>query len=243
MSGFGLKNPKKPEDIKSCESTTSPNAENTPKKPQRVHLDRRLKAVAEFVRKDKRIADVGTDHAFIPCFLFQRGARALVASDILEGPLSAARATLKLYGIPEKTEEGAEGISLILCDGLDGIPEADDVIIAGMGGEMIADIISRCTFLNKDTHFILQPMTRDWLLRKELYRMGLYIDREKTAVVGGKVYTVMLCFYDGIKRDIDEKFAFLGKNTDKEYLKKVTAALEKMKKGDNKYADLLAQLS
>lgn len=246
MSGFSSQNLKGPESIKSPEgaiSAESPEAaQNSTKKSQRVHLDRRLKTVAGFVRLDKRIADVGTDHAFIPCFLFQQGARALFASDILDGPLSAARATLKLYGIPEKTEEGTDGISLILCDGLDGIPKVDDVIIAGMGGEMIADIISRCTFLNKDIHFILQPMTRDWVLRRELYKTGLYIDREKTAVTGGKVYTVMLCFYDGVKREIDEKFAFLGKNTDKEYLEKVTAALEKMKKGNKKYADLLKQL-
>ncbi len=211
-------------------------------KPQRVHLDRRLKAVAELVRTDKRIADIGTDHAFIPCYLFQQGARVLFACDILEGPLSAARSTMELYGIKEKTDESGEGISLILCDGLDGVPQVDDVIIAGMGGEMIAGIISRCKYINKDMHFILQPMTRDWVLRRELYKMGLYIEREKTAVVGSKVYTVMLCLYDGVKREIDEKFAFLGKNNDKEYLEKVTAALDKMGKGNETYAELRKEI-
>lgn len=211
-------------------------------KYQRVHLDRRLKTVADFVRTGKRIADIGTDHAFIPCFLYQQGARALFACDILEGPLAAAKATMYLYGITEKTNNNSEGISLIHCDGLDGVPQVDDVIIAGMGGEMIADIISRCKYINKDMHFILQPMTRDWVLRRELYKMGLYIDREKTAVVSGKVYTVMLCLYDGVKREIDDKFAFLGKNNDKEYFEKVTVLLEKMGRGDKKYADLLAQL-
>lgn len=221
MSDLAFQNPQSPK-----------NPQSPQKKPGRVHLDRRLKTVAGFVRLDKQIADIGTDHAFIPCFLFQQGARALLASDILEGPLSAARATMKLYGIPEKSDEETEGISLVLCDGLDGISAADDVIIAGMGGEMIADIISRCSFLNKDIHFILQPMTRDWVLRRELYKTGLYIDREKTAAVGGKVYTVMLCLYDGIKREIDDKFAFTGKNRDKEYLQKQLAVLEKMGRGD-----------
>ncbi|MDE7281355.1 MAG: class I SAM-dependent methyltransferase [Ruminiclostridium sp.] len=240
MSGLDLQDledPKKPKD---------PQAD-LPKKPQNVHLDRRLRAAASFVRLDKRIADVGTDHAFIPCFLFQQGARALFACDILEGPLSAARATMELYGIPEKKvgsgNDDTEGISLFLCDGLDGVPETDDVIIAGMGGEMIADIISRCKYINEDMHFILQPMTRDWFLRKELYKTGLYIEEEKTAVVGSKVYTIMLCCYDGVKREIDDKFAFIGKNVDKEYLNKVTATLEKMSRGDKKYADILAQLT
>lgn len=207
-------------------------------KHAKVHLDRRLRTVASFVRTDKRIADIGTDHAFIPCFLFRQGARALFACDILEGPLACARATMKLYGIAEKNigaSEETEGITLIQCDGLDGVPTVDDVIIAGMGGEMIADIISRCKFLNNDIHFILQPMTRDWILRRELYRMGLYIEEEKTASVGGKTYTVMLCLYDGEKREIEDKFAFTGKNKDKEYLKKQLAVLEKMGRGDRKF--------
>ncbi len=207
-------------------------------KHARVHLDRRLKAVASFVRIDKRIADIGTDHAFIPCYLFQQGARALFACDILEGPLACARATMKMYGIAEKNADGTEGtkgITLIRCDGLDGVPPVDDVIIAGMGGEMIADIISRCGFLNRDIHFILQPMTRDWILRRELYRMGLYIEEEKTASVSGKTYTVMLCLYSGEKRKIEDKFAFIGKNKDKEYLEKQLTLLEKMGRGDEKY--------
>ena len=132
------------------------NPPQYPYKHPRVHLDRRLKTAAEFVRIDKRIADIGTDHAFIPCFLFQQGARALFACDILEGPLAAARATMNLYGIAEKTDDSAEGITLIRCDGLDGVPQVDDVIIAGMGGEAIADIISRCKYINKGMHFILQ---------------------------------------------------------------------------------------
>lgn len=218
------------------------NPPQYPYKHPRVHLDRRLKTAAEFVRIDKRIADIGTDHAFIPCFLFQQGARALFACDILEGPLAAARATMNLYGIAEKTDDNAEGITLIRCDGLDGVPQVDDVIIAGMGGETIAEIISRCKYINKGMHFILQPMTRDWILRKELYRAGLYIEREKTAVVSGKVYTVMLCLYDGVKREIDDKFAFLGKNSDKEYFEKTAALLEKMGRGDKRYAELSARL-
>lgn len=195
--------------------------------------------MAGFVRTDKRIADIGTDHAFIPCRLFQQGARALFATDISEGPLNCAKATMELYGIPEKNESKSEteseGITLIQCDGLNGVPPVDDVIIAGMGGEMIADIISRCSFLNEGMHFILQPMTRDWFLRRELYRMGLYIDEEKTASVGGKTYTVMLCLYDGEKREIEDKFAFTGKNKDKEYLQKQLVTLEKMGKGDRKF--------
>lgn len=203
-------------------------------KPQRLHLDRRLKTVAEMVRLDKRIADIGTDHAFVPCYLSRQGAKGVIATDISDGPLACAKAATELYGVTD--------ITLIKCDGLDKVPPVDDVIIAGMGGEMIADIISRCSFLNEDMRFILQPMTKDHVLRRELYKMGLEIIREKTAAVSKKVYTVMLCAYTGVKKDIDGAFAFLGKNTDALYLEKVLDKLGKMGKGEPKYLELKKEL-
>lgn len=200
---------------------------NNPTKTPKLHLDKRLKTVAEMVRLDKKIADIGTDHAFVPCYLSRQGAKGVIASDISDGPLACAKATIELYEITD--------ITLIKSDGLDNIPPVDDVIIAGMGGETIADIISRCTFLNENMHFILQPMTREHLLRRELYRMGLEIITEKTAAAAKKVYTVMLCRYTGEKKEIDEVFAFLGKNTGALYRKKVLDKLEKMGKGEPAY--------
>ena len=199
-----------------------------------VHLDRRLKTVAELVRLDKRIADIGTDHALVPCWLFRQGAKEIYASDIAEGPLSRAKVTAEQFGITE--------IRLLLSDGLNNIPPVDDVIVAGMGGEMIADIVSRCSFLNEDMHFILQPMTKDNVLRRELYKNGFEIAEEKTASVSKKVYTVMLCTYTGIKKDIDDAFAFIGKNRDGPYLEKVLDKLGKMGKGEPKYLELKKQL-
>ena len=186
-----------------------------------VRLDRRRKTILGMVRVQGRIADIGTDHALLPCRLFQLGATDIIATDIADGPLERARATVQLYS--------AEGcVRLIKCDGLDSVPVRDDVIIAGMGGEMTADIIARCKFLNPDLHFILQPMTRDFVLRKRLYELGCEIVKEETAVVARKVYTVMLCRYTGVKQDTDLRFQFLGKNTDKEYFQKQITTLHKM---------------
>ena len=184
-----------------------------------VHLDRRLKTVLGMVRVQSRIADIGTDHALLPCRLFQLGAKDIIATDIADGPLERARATVQLY---------SADVRLMKCDGLDGVPVRDDVIIAGMGGEMTADIIERCEFLHPDLHFILQPMTRDFVLRKRLYGLGCEIEKEETAVVARKVYTVMLCRYTGVKRETDLRFQFLGKNGDKEYLQKQIATLHKI---------------
>lgn len=218
-------------------TTGSPHSSKSgsPKAPR---LDRRLKTVAGFVRPHRSVADIGTDHGYIPCYLYLKGAREIYACDILEKPLAAAKATMDLYHIPEKSQDNPEGVSLILCDGLEGVPPVDDIIIAGMGGEMIVDIIRRCNFLNPDIRFILQPMTRDWILRRELYRTGLYIEEEKTACAGGKVYTVMLCLYDGKQREITDSFAFLGKNRDREYLEKQLTILGKKGKGDSRFEKL-----
>lgn len=197
-----------------------------------VHLDPRLAACAELVRLDKRIADIGTDHGLLPCKLYQQGARGLVASDVREGPLSAAKATISLYGIPPGK------ITTLLSDGLEKVPPVDDIVIAGMGGELIAEIIEKCPFLQKGLHFILQPMTRDYFLRRKIYSLGLEIIREKTAVAKGKTYTVILAEYTGEKKEIDDVFAFMGKNTDEAYRRKQLSTLCKMGKGDSFYLEL-----
>ena len=186
-----------------------------------VRLDRRLKTVLGMVRVQSRIADIGTDHALLPCRLFQLGATDIIATDIADGPLERAKAAVQLYG-------AESAVRLVKCDGLDEVPVRDDVIIAGMGGELIAEIVARCEFLNPDLHFILQPMTRDFVLRKRLYEIGCQIEKEETAVVAHKVYSVMLCRYTGVKGETDLRFQFLGKNTDKEYLQKQITTLHKL---------------
>ena len=196
-----------------------------------VRLDRRLKTILGMVRVQSRIADVGTDHALLPCRLFQLGAKDIIATDIADGPLERAAASVKLYG-------AESAVRLMKCDGLEGVPLRDDVIIAGMGGELTAEIIARCEFLHPDLHFILQPMTRDFVLRKRLYELGCRIEREETAVVAHKVYTVMLCKYTGVKQETDLRFQFLGKNTDEEYLQKQITTLHKIGKSRSECEEL-----
>lgn len=200
-----------------------------------VHLDSRLKAVAEEVRPEVRVADVGTDHGLIPCLLSlskEKRPKKIYASDIAEKPLDRARRSAALYG--------CDDIEFILCDGLSKIPPCDDIIIAGMGGENIAKIVKSCPFLSNYPRFILQPMTRAFVLRRELYGSGFEIEREKAAYAAGKIYTVMICRYTGKKKKISDEFAFFGKNTDEAYVSKQLETLKKMGKGSEKFL-LLAQ--
>lgn len=196
-----------------------------------IKLDNRLMTAAELVRLNGRIVDVGTDHALLPCFLKKKGAKEVIAADVNPNPLKAAKATLERFG---------EDIPLVLSDGLRGIDYADDVIIAGMGGELISRIVTECHFLDRDPHFILQPMTRAEVLRRELYENGFEILEEKTAVATGKIYTVILARYCGNKTEISEKFAYCGKNNDRIYLEKQVFALRKKAKG-NPACETLAQ--
>ena len=118
-----------------------------------------------------------------------------------------------------------DAVRLVLSDGLEKIDYADDVIIAGMGGELIARIVLGCRFLSRDTHFILQPMTKAEILRKELYKNGFYIEKELTARENDRNYVIMSVYYDGESREITDAFAYSGKVTDKEYLSLVCRKL------------------
>ena len=99
-----------------------------------VKLTGRLSAAAALCRRGVTICDVGTDHALLACYLAQNGAKEVIASDVKEGPLSAARRTI--------AEQCVTNVTAVLSDGLDRIDYADDVVICGMGGELIMKIIS-----------------------------------------------------------------------------------------------------
>ena len=182
-------------------------------------LSPRLAAVKSFVRRDKIICDVGTDHALLPCSLYLDGAREIIASDINDGPLLSAKETVRRY-IGNET-----AITLVKSDGLDNIPFAEEIIVAGMGGELIARIVCGCGFLSADTHFILQPMTKAEILRTELYANGFDITEECAVKDSGRLYAVMSVNYSGVKKEISPAFSYTGLITDKEYLQKQADAL------------------
>ena len=139
-------------------------------------LDKRLNACAELV-SGERVCDIGTDHAYLVAELLKSGrCKTAVAADINEGPLAAAKATLEKYNAADRTD-------IILSDGLKNIPPdgITDVVIAGMGAELITEIISGCEWLKNGISLILQPMTHTPYLRKWLYQNGFEILKE-TAV-------------------------------------------------------------
>ena len=194
-----------------------------------ISLDSRLKTAAGLCRKGVIVADVGTDHALLACHLAMNGAKAVIASDIKDGPLDAARRTVE--------ETGVTNVTVLKSDGLDAIDYADDVVICGMGGELIARIISGCRFLSGDTRFILQPMTKVEVLRRWLYANGFEIDEEQTAYDGKRGYVIIVTHYTGSMTEVDELFALTGKVNDPVFLRLVAQKLEKNARGMEKSGD------
>lgn len=173
---------------------------------KQTKLTRRLNAAFDLIREGRTVADIGTDHAYLPIALVSSGkCKKAFASDIGKGPLERASQNIR--------EAGLDGvIETVLTDGVayfDGI--ADEIVIAGMGGELIYRIISDAPFLkNGDIHMVLQPMTKVPFLRQALLSEGFYIDREKLVKEDGKIYTILSVAYDGVKRELSLLDALTG---------------------------------
>lgn len=208
-------------------------------------LDNRLALCAEFVRDGARVADIGTDHAYLPVWLCRIGkCPCAIASDINPEPLRRGIETIELFNMGDK-------ITTRLCCGLEGIDrsEADDIVIAGMGGELIADILKNCSFAKDSSkHFILQPMTRSEILIKWLCENGYEILKRDCCVAAKKCYTVLLVKYTGKIIARDESYFYLAElspKTNKAHMLFVQSQINRLMKqsnGDARFAALAEKL-
>lgn len=153
---------------------------------KQLDLSPRLAALAALVPTGARLADVGTDHAYLPVWLLLREKiRGAIASDVNQGPLDRGRETAKTYGVETQ-------IDFRRCDGLTGLMagEADTVVIAGMGGDLIARILSQAPWTREVT-LLLQPMSSQEDLRQWLEENGYAITREQVVREGEKFYQLL----------------------------------------------------
>ena len=170
-------------------------------------LTPRLAAAASFCRQGAFVADIGTDHAYLPIALCLSGrARGAIASDINAGPVERAEENIKNYGL-----DGI--IEVRRADGLDGIEQfaPDDIMILGMGGELIARIISDAPWTkNKSINLCLQPMTHPEYLREFLLENGYEIIDEAIAEEE-KIYQIILARFSGEKQSHAPEELLLGR--------------------------------
>jgi len=150
----------------------------------------RLLAVAEAIPKCVSMVDCGCDHGYVSIYAAKKGiAQNITASDVNEGPLANAEGEIAAEGLSDR-------IATRLCDGLRGLSPHECVVIAGMGGETIIEIIDAAPWTKNCKALILQPMTKIELLREYLYREGFAIYSEKL-VREGRLYNVISARFEG----------------------------------------------
>lgn len=150
-------------------------------------LTPRLNCILKYINCDTA-ADIGTDHAYIAMEIIKKGlAKRVIASDLNKGPLDIAVSNINKNGLENKIEARlGSGIS-VLSPG-----EAENIIIAGMGGELIAEIIKNNIEVARKSKLILQPMNEQYLLRKFLHEKGFTIEKEDIECEGHRVYNIII---------------------------------------------------
>ena len=150
------------------------------------HRTPRLELMVDLTKEYESIADIGCDHAYLSVMLAQCGKR-VIASDVACGPHAKARENIERFGL-------AGQIDLRLGDGLLTLApeEVQAVVIAGMGGLVIADILKEGKYLlTEQMRLFLQPMRADEELRTYLYKNGFKILSEHLVREQRRIYTVM----------------------------------------------------
>ena len=157
-----------------------------------IPISPRLLACAEYVMPGNVVADVGCDHGYLGIHLLTRGiAKAVIASDINEGPLQSARRNAEKYGV-------AHRMSFHLSDGVVNIPREFDVMVcSGMGADTMVSILEAAPWLKCDRYrLVLQCQSKTDLLRRYLSENGWYISLETPVKDGRFVYTIMEVLYN-----------------------------------------------
>lgn len=182
-----------------------------------MKLSPRLQAIADFVPQNSIVADIGTDHGYIPRYLIEENiSKMVIATDVSQGSLDK---TIKY--INESIFDNV--ITARLGDGLDVIKpfEVDTVVIAGMGGLLIRDILSKNRKVtNSINNFILQPMVASKELREYLLKNGYTIVDEELVNEEDKYYEIIFAkagkeliekeiYFQISKRLIDKKHPLL----------------------------------
>ncbi|MGA9290107.1 MAG: tRNA (adenine(22)-N(1))-methyltransferase TrmK [Anaerobacillus sp.] len=152
-------------------------------------LSERLKMVASFVPEGSRVADIGSDHAYLPCYLMNHNRiSGAVAGEVNEGPYQSAINQVKRSGFTnEITVRKGNGLEVISSG------EVDVITIAGMGGQLIRDIlIEGRDKLENVKRLVLQPNVAAHLLRERLAELGWELVDERILEEDNKIYEVLV---------------------------------------------------
>ncbi|WDV44511.1 class I SAM-dependent methyltransferase [Clostridiaceae bacterium M8S5] len=163
----------------------------------------RLSSIIHLVENCGSVADIGTDHGYVPVYLIENKiCKRAIASDVNIGPLNIAKDYIQSRKLSNKIETRlGNGLKVLNSN------EADIAIIAGMGGLLIADILDESKEVARSIpFFILQPMTASDKLRKYLYNNGYEIVKEKLSKENERIYETMLVKHGEMKISDDINF-------------------------------------
>ena len=153
-----------------------------------MQLTPRLEAAVSLIPKGSVIADIGTDHAYIPVYTCETGwCPSAIAADIVPGPLAAARAHVEGAGLQDR-------IDCRLGDGLTCVErgEADGAVICGMGGSLMIKILQQSYDVWQSFDFVvLQPQSDSGDLRRYLYEKDWHIEDERLVIDDGRLYELL----------------------------------------------------
>jgi tRNA (adenine22-N1)-methyltransferase len=165
-----------------------------------IELSNRLQSISNLVKDVRSIVDVGTDHGYIPIYLVKNNIIDFaIASDINKGPVEKANKNVKDYDLGNK-------ISCRLGGGLTTVKpkEVEAAIIAGMGGNLIRDIIEESKEVFKNlSYVVLQPVQNPEVLREYIYKSGYTIIDELIVKDEDKYYEIIKVKYDNNKREVE----------------------------------------
>lgn len=163
-------------------------------------LSERLKAISCLIENVKSIVDVGTDHGYIPIYLVKNNLIDFaVASDINKGPVEKAKKNIQDYNLGNKIQTRlGGGLTTVKPD------EVEAAVIAGMGGNLIRDILEDSKKVFKGLKYVVvQPVQNPEVLREHIYNSGYTIIDEIIVKDEDKYYEIMKIKYDNNKREVD----------------------------------------
>lgn len=156
-------------------------------------MNKRLQIISEYI-SNKGFVDVGTDHGYLPIHMAENGYKGKIfASDVNADPLNKAIRNAKEAGLSDK-------IDFFLCDGLEKCPrdEIDTIVVAGMGGDMIVKILDEGYWcMSSDYKLILQPMSKQEILRYWLIYNDFEINHELQLEENGTIYQIIVATFGG----------------------------------------------
>lgn len=163
-----------------------------------IHISERLKTAAGLIGDGKRLADVGTDHGYVPIYLMEQGRiPCAIAMDINRGPLARAGEHIRRYGMESYIQTRlSDGVAAL------GAGEADSILIAGMGGRLVIHILeSGSRVCQSVSELVLQPQSELSRVRSFLDENGYVVEAEEMVKEDGKYYPMMRVHYEPRKKN------------------------------------------